>query len=468
MKIVRLEEFEVQLREVLAFADAAGAEAGEIAAADGNEAVYLADGPDVSEWVEAALRRSLEAELVVAEPAFEGELIDPRDRDLEVAKKALVHLKLPQLRRLAEDNDLEASGKQTELVDRIARAYQEDQAEIARLVLAYEEARPEHGLTDRLYPIGEPVADLGATAATFDGLRGHYIRVGIAKWFVFQEVQADENGLWVSGTMRSYTADAKVESDEFELVSVPMTAAATLRVRQQQQFLEVRSHGSAESRAIITAVQWATKLRRAEAIDFSVAVTEGPMMKWDPRTVFMVYFLDRVFPDAGLDILNLTSARFETLATRETGFTRRPSVKAVTLQGQHLLSSRSACELIAQGRGLVEIRLDARYREAADDSVVLPLKIALDADHVTVLTGFGTQSPETAARLHRQVVQRLRRALIGGVESDPPLTRLAEQIEERAVGSEPVERADIFAPPDDWPDDEDTGTGVQDHPELVH
>lgn len=455
--ILRIEDLEAKVRRLAESMAEAGREASEemkaIAAKEGKVFRTIPMDRDIEDFIATAVR-SLEDEIAIAEelvaPAEAGEdFIRQSEKDIEIAKRALAGLKLPQLRRLADDVGLAARGNQEDLVDRIARNYQEDFTEVARLVLRYEEARPERGLIDRIFAVEQRMDDPDGAAERFQGLNGRYIRVGIARWFVFERARIDENGFWLEGLYRSYSADAKREGEDFELVSVPTDATATARLRTEQQFLEVRARGDAESNAIVKAIEWGTKLRHAERFPLDVAVASGPMMSWDPRSVFLLHFLDRRLPDSGLRIVNLTSARFET-AVAQRGFSRRPAVQSVALQGQHLLSSKAACELIADGRALVEISLDVLFRPAANTELVLPIRVSLANDHVGLLTGFGASSPEVAAGLHREVMRRLRAELSQGVESDERLETLANQIIARARSNEPVPRADIFAPPDDW------------------
>jgi hypothetical protein len=221
------------------------------------------------------------------------------------------------------------------------------------------------------------------------------------------------------------------------------------RVRHEQRFIEVRARGDAESRAIVRALEWGTNLRHAEVFPLDVSITEGRMMAWDPRTVFMLNFLDRGLPDSGIRILNLTSARFEASFTQR-GFSRQPMVRSVALQGQHVIDSKAACELLVEGRALTELSLDVLFRPQPDREVILPIRISLLPDHVGVLTGFGAYSPEVAVELHREINKRLRSSLSRTVFADEGLESLADQIIRHARSAEPIRRVDIFAPPEGW------------------
>jgi hypothetical protein len=459
--IVRVEDLDERMRRVADELRASGREIGEAARLRRPTDVFrtIAGGtPKYADEFLAEARRVLEDELAVAaeavgDPAEGEDPIQPAERELEIAKRALVRLKLPQLRRLAVEVDIDSRGSQVELVERIAREYGDDPDEVARLVLEHEEATPTRGLVDRVYGVREKIVDLAAAAEGFKQLAGRYIRVGIAKWFVFGHARVDEHGLWLDGYYRSYSAEATREGEDFKLVSVPTEARAGVRIRPDQRLIEVRARGEAESAAIVKSLEWGTRLRHDKVLLLDVAAKTPLLMRWDPRSVFMLHVLDRRLPRDGVEIINLTSARFETAAA-QTRRTRQPTVRAVALHGQHLLSSRAACELLVEGRGLVELSLDVRFRPDANAEFIFPLRISLASDHVSLLTGFGTSSPETAAQLHREILRRLRASLAEGVKSDDRLEALARQIRDRSESTEP-DQADIFAPPDDWLEDED-------------
>jgi hypothetical protein len=462
--IVRIEDLEQKVRRVAERMAEGGREATEamraIALEKGTSFTIVPVDDDVEDLIASAMR-ALEDEIAIAEeavaPAEAGEsFIRLTERDVEIAKRALAGLKLPQLRRLADSVGLPAAGNQEDVVDRIARAYEGDPAEVAQLVLRFEEARPERGLIDRLYMVKQEMESAEAAAERFAALDGRYIRVGIARWFVFGRARVDQYGFWLEGLYRAYSADAKREGEDFSLVAVPSDALVTARVRTDQKFLEVRARGEAESRAIVRAIEWGTSLKRAERVDLGVSVASGPMMAWDVRSVFLLHFLDRRLPDSGIRIVNLTSARFET-AGAQRSFSRRPSVQAVALHGQQLLSSKAACELLSQGRALVEVSLDVLFRPSANEEIVLPIRISLSGDHVSLLTGFGASPAEAASSLHRELVRRLRAELSNGVTADDRLERLGRQIIERAESTGPVHSADIFGPPEDWAPDDDGG-----------
>ena len=102
----------------------------------------------------ADLTQLLEDEIVVARPAAGEAVIDEREEEREISKRALIHIRLPQLRVMAENLGLSRSGDLEEVVDRIARAFRGDQDAIARLIVQYEtEPPPERRFSTRVFQL---------------------------------------------------------------------------------------------------------------------------------------------------------------------------------------------------------------------------------------------------------------------------------------------------------------------------
>jgi hypothetical protein len=77
--------------------------------------------------------------------------------------------------------------------------------------------------------------------------------------------------------------------------------------------------------------------------------------------------------------------------------------------------------------------------------IVLPVRVDLESDHATVITGFGMEPREVSAQLQRMLVRDVEKKLIHGPSDPEGLRRLMRQIEERAKQDEEPERATMFA-----------------------
>jgi hypothetical protein len=160
-RLIRSEDIESQLRELLEEGREAGRRAEAAAVRAGDEALPLSNQPDNSDSLLSQMRDALEDEIVVAKPATGETVIERTEQDREIAKRALMHIKTPQLRNIAQELGGGRGGKVDELLERIVRSYGTDQEQIARLVVEYEaEPPPQRRLTTRIFHIWESESDL--------------------------------------------------------------------------------------------------------------------------------------------------------------------------------------------------------------------------------------------------------------------------------------------------------------------
>ncbi len=437
------------LREITELAETVarrGRASGEETLAQQNLVRRLERRPELTETFIAEAMRALEDEVDLAEPVSdEPHQIDPAEVDREVAKKALARLKLPQLRRIAEATSLDPRGKEEDVIERIVRAYDVDASEIARLVLTNEEAREERGVTDRLFPIFNEGIDLESAESQLRMFVQRYLRTGIARWFVFQDVERHDDFLFLNGVFRTYRVEPKGEAEDFSLDATESALGVRVRVNAVGRFLEARSRGTTEARSGVTAVSKTLGLRLWEGLPIETRPREGNLLRWDHRSVFVVSFLQDQLAREPLSIFNLTSAQFETgdsAAVDE----NRPSVRSVKFEGTHLLSSKPACELLVEGRALVGISALLRFAPNPEEAFLVPVRVTLDRDHVTVLTGFASNRSQVARDVQGLIVNRLKAALGKPLENESGLERLAEKIVSRARDADDVTKADILAP----------------------
>lgn len=412
MRLVRSEDIDREVRALVDEALAVGREAEAEAVRGGKVARRLPNKPDLTEWLVTNMREAIEEELVVARPA-EGEArIEPREEQREIAKRALVHIRLARLRDIAEGLGLGRGGDLEQVVDRIVRAYHDDQEAIAKLIIEHEsEPPPERRFTTRLFHLSEGPKDLSAPGERAERFAHRYIRTGIARWFVVEQVAADAQKLTMHGTFRFFRADADVRNETYSLRADADSAAARLRVRAAHPFVEVDARGPTESRAIMLAFQHTTALKWRQAQSFLTGPPVDDLLAWEPRSVFLVDLLHTRFGSDALDVFDLNTAGFQTGETVPADEDEtRPAVRSVKFQGRHILDSRTACELLVAGQALVELGLVLRFQATANDDVLVPLTISLERDHATVATGFGAQPPQLARQVHDLAVRGIEAA----------------------------------------------------------
>lgn len=450
MSAMRSEDLDARLRELLGEAAEVGrgAEQGAIQS-DRKIVARRGSRSERSEQLLRELRDALEDEVVVARSVVGEAVIEEREKQREIAKRALAHLKLPRLRDIAEDLGLPRGGALEDVLDGIVRAYRADEEAIARLVIEYEEEPPpERRFSTRLFFLLEPLADMGRVGKRIELFAGRYMRVGIAKWFVIDDVNRTGDGLAMAGQYRSYRADAdRVDEETYRLRAERQGAEARARLCANRAFVEVDARAEAESKAALSAVLHAGALRTRSELPIRSRAPEGPLLTLDSRSIFLLDLLHARFRSSNLEILNLTAAGFKTAGEREASGEEetRPAVRSVRFQGQHLLDSRPACELLVAGQALVDLSFLARMSLGNDQSVLAPITVRLQRQHAAVYTGFGT-SPQLAQLLHREVVGGVKQAFETGLKDVSALERLARQIRARAEQDDPVERADLFGP----------------------
>lgn len=470
MSAIRSDDLEAKLSALYERAQKVGEEAEQAALDAGEEARHSPHTPDVSASWREEMAILLEREMTVARP-IEGEaIIEEREREREIGKRALAHLKLAQLRRIAEDQGLLSEGDLDDVSDRIVRAFNADRGEIAQLVVRYEqEPPPERRFTTRIFYLSDAIADPSTKAERAKLFAGRYMRTGIARWFVIESVDSSPQRLKLSGTFRFYRASATEEPEEdgehegedagvnrFDLVSEGASAPVTLSVAVGQASVQVEARGVAESRAAMQAIERAIGVKWQRRLPVPSRAHEGDLMQWDPRSVFMVDLLSSRFRAPGIEISNLVTAGFQTDRGPVKGEEAKPRVKTVRFQGQHLLDSRPACELLVRGEALVELGMTVQFQIDAEHRSSFPLVIRLERDHATIMTGFGVHPPTVARMLQNALTAGITKALNDGPADEAALKVLATQIKKRASNEKPVERATFFVT-------EDAGEGHQAH-----
>jgi hypothetical protein len=456
-EIVRLEDIDEKLQALARRLADAGRETGEAVLrkrADAGRAVRRIETPKFAEQFLAEAREALEDEVDIARPAdFEGD-IEPSEREREIVKKALAHLKLDQLRRVAANQELDYRGNAEEIIERIVDALNADHAAIARLILANEEPTPERGIAHRLFPVLGSTVDADTADRRLTYYARRYIRTGIARWFVFGAPERRGNAVMLDGMHRTYRVEPLEDEDFFELTSVPDALPVRVRLEDGGMFVEARASGATEARAAAQAVMKVLGLRPWPGLPIETTPREGHLMRWDHRSVFMASLLQNELNTEGISILNLTSAHFATGETG-TGADLRPTVRSVRFEGAHLLDSKPAAELLIEGRALVGISLLVRFSPTANETFVLPIQISLERDYVTVLTGFGTERHDVANILQVELVKRVKGALSAPLKNEEQLNALAGAMAQMLRTTGPVQRATLFAPEEPWTDDTD-------------
>jgi hypothetical protein len=410
--------------------------------------------PDFRDLLRADLKTYLEDEVIPAVPAASGGgYIDETELRHELAKKALVGLKLSQLRDGAEVLGAPLVGARTleEVAAVVAKALSWDPEAVAQFVLEHEEEPTEnnaHGV--RLYPLAEDSAPLDEIEEEVRRFTGRYIRVGVARWYVFDDVNRLPDGLKVFGKYMSYTADIDPTKDYAVLRSVPKVDNVEALIVPSEKIVEV---GNVSIRAAKAAVLAATAVLRQHTLGYvpnagSGAVPVGGQIHGS--AAFLLSLLQDRLLGAGVESVNPTVARFKFDHTDSTSTEDdAPRLKAVRFEGNHILDSVAACRFIVQeGRPLANIAF-RMYLSIADVSgnvrqSSFPVKIALESDHVQVITGHGSD-PISSRHAHGIVVRAVQAEMTNGRPEDSTLDELISRMATLASGDEPSRAANVLS-----------------------
>jgi hypothetical protein len=336
------------------------------------------------------------------------------------------------------------------LATRIAAQYGWNEQEIARLILeSAEEPEPERAYSERLFSLVE-VPDLNYVAERLSYVLGRYIRIGVARWFVFEELFADDDRVELIGTTRAYGADVMNDESVPRVVPVPRSDRRVRAVLQSgEALLSVRGATTPEATAAATALEIATGIERKgyisthhEGSGFGVALA------FAPQSLFMLDLLTARFVQARLMERNLTVAKFHVADSKNEEGETRPQLRAVRFEGSHLLDSPPACKLLADGRALVDMALTVQLPPRPDgESGRVPVRVAIEGDHVLVMTGLGL-TPSLAYDVHNTVVYETVSEIRDGVLDPGGLEDYAERIHARAQATEVIEVADMLTDED--------------------
>lgn len=408
-----------------------------IASTSGRVSVQSPRKANVDELLRSDLRAALEDEVVPARLPAGGladhedsqVVLDSHEVDREIIKKALVGLRLSRLRGIARTQGLGVSGAAEEVATRVARAYHWDSAEIAQLIVANEEEpSPERGTVERIFPLSE-APDLAYVADRLNVVNHRYVRIGVAKWFLFREVKRVDDAVAVRGSYRAYEARLDEEAGEPTLLPVPSAYDTSFTIRNRRN-VAIRNGLATTARHAIRAVQVAARIKRRPYVVLPQAAVAKSL---DGSSEFLLDLLHTRLRTAGINVDDLTVARFR-LTEDADAEQNRPALKAVRFEGRHLLDSVEACRLlVTQKRPLSEIAFLAAYRPTEPNAPTarMPMKVSVENDHVVVATGFGTH-PEVSRIAHGRAVDAVQRELEDGVADETRLVALLQRISDRA------------------------------------
>jgi hypothetical protein len=400
--------------------------------------------PDFSEFLERDLRQYFEDEVIPAIPSRDGgNLIDETELRHEVTKKALVGLKLSALRQAARDLGAAApaNARSEDLAESVARALGWDADAVAQFILDHEEEPTEgHAHVSRLFGLTPEFPSAVDVESTILSYMGRYIRVGLARWYVFVDSAHTDYGVQLFGKYMSYTTDVEQAEDRVGLRPVSRIDDVAAHLMPERGVVEVGDSSARAARAAVFAATAVLGHRPLDYVPHAATAVDPVLGQVHGTSLFLLSILQNRIPASGVERLNLTVARFK-LDSSAPSDDDKPTLKAVRFEGSHLLDSSQACRLIVDGRPLANIafRLTLKRSVSADSTAKptssFPVKIAIEPDHVHVTTGLG-DDPLESRRVHEIVKDAVWSEMANG-HQEWELYKLVQRMTERAESDEP-------------------------------
>ncbi|MDX6450672.1 MAG: hypothetical protein QOH16_721 [Gaiellaceae bacterium] len=368
--------------------------------------------------VAANLARSLiEGEVIkyeklVPETDADDEIPDAVERR-SISRAALLQLAADDLVDAAAQEGLVGLTTKAEIADALATKLGDDVDAVARLVLRRTEGDPSFGLVTRLVPLND-APSLADAAAAFRSLRGHFIEVRPAVFFIFGEVDEKENRVEISGRIRSFSVRPEQWGGNVKLSARETPEKVRIVLRRDQPWAEVNVRRTSDL-GVVRSV-----LRRTGEIEPKVAVVppkplaDDPFSIWDTKTLWMLDFIRRDLQAPELRLDDTIMANFVLPKAKvvpvNTGDERRPNVDAVRFLGRQLQDHPEACARIASGSHLRDLEMVIRRVTDVQRNFVRDVRVRLswESDHLAVLSG--ADDDKLDSDLHREIVRLVRDA----------------------------------------------------------
>lgn len=397
--------------------------------------------------LKADLKDFLEDELTPAIPVKGGSL-DAVEVDHEIAKKALVGMKTSALREALRDRDLPAPSRASaeELAEIMARSFDWNAEEVARFVLQHEEEPSvNRGHAVRLFRMADNVA-LDEVAERLAAVMGRYVRIGVAKWFVFNDCRRGADSLKIWGSYMAYGAKVDDVDGRPELVPIPQSTRTVVELGSDG-LLSVDDSTVQAARAAVHAVAAVGSIALYDYVPNSGSGADSVKGVVHGASEFFLDIIHNRMRDSLMSQINLTVARFKIApGDIDDELHARPVIRAIRFEGAHILDSAEACRLLAQdGRPLANVAMRVTVpSRAGTGSAVFPIKLSLDKDHAMVTTGLGTE-PESSLDLHQSVVEAVAAEITEGRSDSESLAALVKRISARAKDTTPPDKASILS-----------------------
>lgn len=395
--------------------------------------------PELDLRLRAGLKAALESEFTPAVAAGDGR-INQFEFDREIIKKALVGLTRHQLQLLGKERRVRVSGSAEALASRVADSFDWDPVEVAKAVLRYELATStDRGHATRIFALAEEPA-MDHVRERLSYVAGRYIKVALAKWFVFDSVKESPDSVVLAGALRSFKAEVEAEEDGTAAIHHIGDRKEALIEFSGGQLFQVNESTVLGSRAGAEAFSQAINIQLLDWVPNggtgAPAGTSGSV-GMHPTSEFVMDIVHNRLRDGRFSDMNLTGAKFQVgRESKDTTVERKPELKSVRFDGSYLIGSHSACTmLVTDRRALVDIAFQVAVRaKDGTDRGSFPVRLSVESNHVLVATGYGSSGDVATSReVHLKAVRAVEQEMVSGLGNESRLNDLVTEL--RAVAA---------------------------------
>ena len=344
----------------------------------------------------------------------QGEIPDPVQRRA-VAKAAFLRLGLDDLVQLAAEKEITDLPTRLALAKALSEAYEDDLDEVARLTIREAEGEAAFGVVSRLLPLSK-APSLDAAKVGFESLRGHYVEVKPAVFFVYRDVSmsADEKFLTITGGMRSFHVSPVEVMGTIQLNPRPRKDDITIKLREGDQWAIVTARRASDLASIGAVLRRSGEVSTAGEVTPPDPLGVAPFNTWDPRSLWILDLFRRDFQAKELTLNDTLMANFDsskgTAPQEEEGDEVPPRLASVRLKGRMLHDHPEVCSRIVQRSHLKDVEF--RLRKVTDTeknfSTLTRVRLIWERDHLAVMTGDSEGTYD--AELHRLLVRIVKAA----------------------------------------------------------
>jgi len=414
----------------------------QVSVMDSEEALILTkEKPDASNIAKALIGEVIGSyESLIPRVDDDGNLPDVVERRA-VAKAAFLRLAVEDLAELVSEHDIEDVPTKAAMAKALSELYEDDLQEVARLTLRESEGDPAFGYISRLLPL-TAAPDLQAAKLAFEDLRGHYLEVRPAVFFVFGSVVASGDGrfLTIEGAIRSFSVTPVEYGGKPDLNSKPRKDDIAVVLRRGQEWATVTARRASDLSHIGAVLRRSGEISPAPGVAAPDPLTQLPYGAWDPRSLWVLDLFRRDLQAPALRLQETIMANFDSFDGSESnddGEEVRPRLASVKLRGQRLQDHPEVCSRIVERAHLkdVEFRIRKVIDEGTGLSTSTKVRLAWERDHLAVMTGADGDSLDID--LHRRLVRLVRGAAERPLGSDlvPILQRVEARAKETDVGA---------------------------------